>query len=252
MFPKVCQAIIESPKSIDANDFFNRIFYDVKYTDYLFSLPMGAGKTYLMAAFIYLDLYFAVNEPNNPAFAHNFMVFAPSGLKSSVIPSLKTIQRFDPVWIIPEPAASELKRMLIFEVLDESSTAKKSNKIKNPNVQKIAIHQPYESMMGFVAVTNAEKVILNHIALENGQIGIFDKETKDKEERAANELRHTIGKIPHLAIYIDEVHHAAKDEVKLRAVVHRWTEGSNITGVIGFSGTPYLQTRDEGITKSCG
>ena len=86
---------------------------------------MGAGKTYLMAAFIYLDLYFAVNEPNNPAFAHNFMVFAPSGLKSSVVPSLKTIQRFDPAWIIPEPAASELKRMLIFEVLDESSTAKK-------------------------------------------------------------------------------------------------------------------------------
>ena len=27
-----------------------------RYTDYLFSLPMGAGKTYLMSAFIYLDL----------------------------------------------------------------------------------------------------------------------------------------------------------------------------------------------------
>lgn len=57
---------------------------------------MGAGKTYLMAAFIYLDLYFAQNEPNNPAFAHNFMVFAPSGLKSSIIPSLKHIKEFDP------------------------------------------------------------------------------------------------------------------------------------------------------------
>lgn len=244
IFPKVCQAIIKYPKDINARDFFNQIFYDVKYTDYLFSLPMGAGKTYLMAAFIYLDLYFAVNEPDNPAFAHNFMIFAPSGLKASVVPSLKTIQRFDPSWIIPEPAASELKRMLIFEVLDESSTAKKSNKIKNPNVQKIAIHQPYNLMMGFVAVTNAEKVILNRIVLENGQIGIFDRETNDKEEQAANELRHTIGKIPHLAIFIDEVHHAARDEIKLRAVVHRWTEGGNITGVAGFSGTPYLPTRE--------
>ena len=27
------------------------IFYQVTYSDYLFSLPMGAGKTYLMAAF---------------------------------------------------------------------------------------------------------------------------------------------------------------------------------------------------------
>lgn len=242
--PKVCQAILKDPKSVNAREFFNQVFYEIKYTDYLFSLPMGAGKTYLMAAFIYLDLYFAVNEPDNSAFAHNFMVFAPSGLKASVVPSLKTIQRFDPAWIIPEPAASELKRMLIFEVLDENSTAKKSNKIKNPNVQKIAIHQPYESMMGFVAVTNAEKVILNRLTLENEQIGIFDRETNDKEERAANELRHTIGKIPHLAVFIDEVHHAARDEVKLRAVVHRWTEGGNITGVIGFSGTPYLHTRE--------
>ena len=39
------------------NQYFKKIFYDVNYTDYLFSLPMGAGKTYLMAAFIYLDLY---------------------------------------------------------------------------------------------------------------------------------------------------------------------------------------------------
>ena len=40
-----------------------------------------------MAASIYLDLYFARNELHNPAFAHNFMIFAPSGLKSSVVPA---------------------------------------------------------------------------------------------------------------------------------------------------------------------
>lgn len=28
---------------------------------------MGAGKTFLMSAFIYLDLYFAMNEPYNKA-----------------------------------------------------------------------------------------------------------------------------------------------------------------------------------------
>ena len=118
-------------------------------SDYLFSLPMGAGKTYLMAAFIYLDLYFAENEPDNPAFAHNFIIFAPSGLKSSVIPSLRTIQNFDPSWVIPEPAASNLKRKLIFEVLDQNKSASKSNKTKNPNVQKIAIHQPLQELFGF-------------------------------------------------------------------------------------------------------
>ena len=122
---------------------------------------MGAGKTYLMAAFIYLDLYFALNEPTNPAFGHNFIIFAPSGLKSSVVPSLKAIQNFNPAWIIPEPAATDIKRMMSFKILDHAKTAKKSNKTQNPNVQKIANHQPLSELFGLVAVTNAEKVILD-------------------------------------------------------------------------------------------
>ena len=80
------QQIRKEPEIIDCHAFFHKAFYDLSYTDYLFSLPMGAGKTYLMAAFIYLDLYFARNEPKNSAFAHNFIIFAPSGLKSSRCP----------------------------------------------------------------------------------------------------------------------------------------------------------------------
>ena len=148
------QQMKEHPQSIDYWRFFKDVFYNVTYTDYLFSLPMGAGKTYLMAAFIYLDFYFANNERNNTSFAHNFIILAPSGLKTSVIPSLKTIQNFDPSWVIPEPAATNIKRLMIFEVLDQVKTDKKSNKIKNPNVQKIAKHQPLNELFGLVAVTN--------------------------------------------------------------------------------------------------
>ena len=189
--PKLEQQIRKEPESIDCHAFFHKAFYDLSYTDYLFSLPMGAGKTYLMAAFIYLDLYFARNEPKNSAFAHNFIIFAPSGLKSSVVPSLKTIQNFDPTWVIPEPAASELKRMISFEVLDQSKTAKKSNKTKNPNVQKIANHQPLSELFGLVAVTNAEKVILDRIQESQGQINLFE-ESDDEKDRQANELRNLI------------------------------------------------------------
>lgn len=236
--------IRKDPESIDYEIFFREAFYGVSYTDYLFSLPMGAGKTYLMAAFIYLDLYFARNEPNNPAFAHNFMIFAPSGLKSSVVPSLKTIQRFDPTWVIPEPAASEIKRLLSFEVLDQSKTAKKSNKTKNPNVQKIANHQPLSELFGLVAVTNAEKVILDRIQEKAGQISMFE-ESDDEKDRQANELRNLIGKLPALSVFIDEVHHAVSDEIKLRAVVNKWAENQTINSVVGFSGTPYLEKAEK-------
>lgn len=46
-----------------------------------------------------------------------------------------------------EPAATDIKRMISFEVLDQSKTAKKSNKTKNPNVQKIANHQPLSGVV---------------------------------------------------------------------------------------------------------
>lgn len=232
--------IRKDPESINYDEFFRAVFYKVSYTDYLFSLPMGAGKTYLMAAFIYLDLYFAKNEPHNQAFAHNFMILAPSGLKSSVVPSLKTIQRFNPAWVIPEPAASEIRRQISFEVLDQSKTAQKSNKTKNPNVQKIANHQPLSELFGLVAVTNAEKVILDRIQEQEGQISMFE-ESDDDKDRQANELRNLIGKLPGLSIFIDEVHHAVSDEIKLRAVVSKWAEHRTVNSVVGFSGTPYLE-----------
>jgi len=238
------EQIKDAPDSIDYETFFKEAFYNVSYTDYLFSLPMGAGKTYLMAAFIYLDLYFAMNEPDNPAFAHNFIIFAPSGLKSSVVPSLKTIQNFDPAWVIPEPAASEVKRTLTFEVLDQGKTANKSNKTKNPNVQKIANHQPLHELFGLVAVTNAEKVILDRVQEKNGQITLFE-DSDDEKDRQANELRNLISKLPALSIFIDEVHHAVNDEIKLRAVVNRWAEDGAVNSVIGFSGTPYLEKAEK-------
>lgn len=243
--PELEKVIKSQSGRINYEDTFKKIFYGVNYTDYLFSLPMGAGKTYLMAAFIYLDLYFALNEPDNPAFAHNFMVLAPSGLKSSIIPSLKNIQEFDPTWIIPEPTASNLKRMIKFEILDEQKSAKKSNLVRNPNAQKINNHQPLEDLMGLVAITNAEKVILDRVG-ENENASLFSQEEAARI-RIANELRDIIGRIPHLAVFIDEVHHAADGEIKLRQVVGEWTEKHSFCGVLGFSGTPYLE-KAESVT----
>lgn len=242
--PALEKILRDDPAKIDAEKVFHKIFYNVKYSDYLFSLPMGAGKTYLMAAFIYLDLMYANQEPENPAFAHNFLVLAPSGTKSSIVPSLRTIEKFNPAWVVPEPLASQLRRIVKFETLDADATAAKSNQVKNPNVQKIARFQPYDEMFGVVLVTNAEKVILNKVALDES--GLLIPFTEEEKASLANELRATISKIPSLAIMIDEAHHTASqsnrdDEVKLRAVVNSWAERENgVNSVLGFSGTPYL------------
>lgn len=245
--PKLEEYIKTHAETIDYNQIISKIFYDVDYADYLYSLPMGAGKTYLMAAFIYLDLYFAQNEPDNPVFAHNFMIFAPSGLKTSILPSLKNIMRFDPSWIFPEETAIQLKRQVKFEVLDEASSAKGSNIIKNPNAQKINTHLLSGDTFGLVAITNAEKVILNRaendlLTLE--QLSMFPEDERNMILKG-RVLRRVIGNIPHLAIFVDEVHHVTDGDIKLRRVIDKWTENQNFKYMLGFSGTPFLETADK-------
>ena len=243
LLPDLEKFLTEHAGEVDCDSVIKRLFYDVEYPDYLFSLPMGAGKTFLMAAILYLDLYFAQNEPNNKAFAHNFILLVPSGLKTSIIPSLKTIENFDPAWVLPEPAASSVRKLIKFELLDQPKSARKSNKARNPNAQKVSQHQPFEDVMGLVIVTNAEKVVLDQVKIN--PTGQLFPPTEDEKDKAANELRNLIGKIPNLQILIDEVHHAATDDIKLRQVVNGWSAGGNVNGVLGFSGTPYLSPAEE-------
>lgn len=238
-YKELKEEIEKNYQTLDFKEIFRNFFHNIDYANYIYSLPMGAGKTFLMSAFIYIDLYFAMNEPYNKAFAHNFIILAPSGLKSSIVPSLKKIKDFDVTWIFPEPIASNLKKTLKFEILDAVKTDKKSNKIKNPNVAKIAQYQPYKDMFGVILLTNAEKVILDRVKIENEQLQM-DFDTDDIVSKVANELRETIGKIPNLAIFIDEVHHVADEEIKLNKVVTNWNRTGNINEVVGFSGTPYL------------
>lgn len=233
LLPEIQKSITDNPEALDYDTIIKDLFYRVNYPDYLMSLPMGAGKTFLMAAFIYLDLYFAQNEPDNRAFAHNFLVLIPNGLKSSIVPSLKSIANFDPSWVLPEPAASQIKALLKFDVLDVPKSGKKSNTARNPNAQKVnacLATNPF----GQVFLVNAEKVILESFN-ETATIEGVDKPD------TTNELKSLFGKIPHLSLLIDEVHHAATDDIKLRQAVNYWHAQGNITTVLGFSGTPYLQ-----------
>jgi superfamily II DNA or RNA helicase len=236
LLPELEKLIVDKPTELDYETIIKSIFYNVRYSDYLMSLPMGAGKTFLMAAFIYLDLYFADNEPENKCFAHNFLVLIPSGLKTSIVPSLKTIENFDPSWVLPEPSASKLKKLLKFDVLDAQKTGKKSNSTRNPNAVKVNACLP--NPFGQVFVVNAEKVILESFRFDAQTEIVYDT---DEEKDTANDLKRLFGQIPNLTILIDEVHHAATDDIKLRQAVNYWHSKGNITTVLGFSGTPYLQ-----------
>lgn len=240
--------IAKDPSSIDYEAVLKKLFGDISYADYLFSIPMGAGKTWLMAIFVYLNLYFAVNEPGNKIFAHNFAVVVPAGLKSSIIPSLKDIQDFDPSFIFPPETAKQLKRLVKYEVLEDSNSAKGSNTVKNPNAVKVQSHQPFDILMGLVLITNVEKL---YDKIDNSeQFPSFydtlpeDEKKKWMEVKLANELREVIGKLPGLCIMIDEVQHAKDESLRIVQVVSQWVKDADFNSVLGFSGTPYFTKPD--------
>lgn len=243
--PELERFIRHHAREIDYEQVLRDIFYKVTYSDYLFSLPMGAGKTYLMAAFIYIDLYFAQTEPCNPIWAHNFLILAPSGLKSSIVPSLRSIQDFDASWLFPPATAASLRRRMRFEVLDEQKGAKNTTVVRNPNARKVIQCMDDGAMMGLVAVTNAEKVILDCWDKRYENPGLLSDD-EFRQLVVANELRGVIGKVPYLSVFIDEVHHASDGEIKLRQVVTGWAaENKSFCNVLGFSGTPYLDKAEK-------
>lgn len=147
--------------------FLKDLFHNFNYPNYLYSLPMGAGKTYLIACFIYLDLYFSDLLPNDRRFAENFIVLAPHSKKTAILPSLKTIKDFNPERLFEKSVAGKLKNMVHIEILDALSSAVKDKlQSRSPNLEKLNRLMQTKNK-GLVFITNAEKVVLERYSDEN-------------------------------------------------------------------------------------
>jgi len=239
-------------KKINWEQVLDDLLYDYEYPNYLFSLPMGAGKTYLMACFVYLDLYFANLYKKDKRFAHNFVVLAPTASKTAILPSLRTIKNFNPEWILPKPEAKKIKQVAQIEVLDALSSQRKDKlQGKNPNLEKVnRLLQTQD--FGLVFITNAEKVILERYEerdkllvknLRKGQKNLLNNKELS-EITKSNKLRERLSEIPFLTVILDEVHHAyknKKEDKKSREAVNILNQNKNIVSVLGFSGTPYVR-----------
>ena len=230
----------------DLADGLRKMLRDFSYPNYLFSLPMGAGKTWLMSAFACLDLHFSRMLPGDPRFARNFVVFAPHAQKTAILPSLKTMRDFDPEWILPPAAAAEVRGEMRVEILDSPRAGKNDTRVNNPNLEKVN-RLARDDARGLVFVTNAEKVVL-----ERPEAGGEYQARMGAREWAAvqktNDLRERMADIPALAVFLDEVHHAyagaGGGEKKLREAVNVLGRRGNLRAVLGFSGTPYVKSEE--------
>ena len=94
------------------------------------------------------------------------MIFAPSGTKSSIMPSLRNIMRFDPSWVIPEPEASRLRRLVTFEILDQQKTAKDSNQIKEA-VNASIVGVQFDDSTKYVVINYANRQVAKVVSQRN-------------------------------------------------------------------------------------
>ena len=233
------------------NELLDELLHDFTYSNYLFSLPMGAGKTFLMACFIYIDLYFAMLFRNDKRFAHNFVVFAPHSAKTAILPSLRTIRDFNPEWILPTSDAEKIRQLVTIEILDSLSSNRRDKLHgENPNLEKVnRLRQTRE--FGLVFITNAEKVVLERYdAIDQRMLDqedfFYDKKKADEVSKT-NHLREALSQIPYLTVILDEVHHSyggsGNGQKKLRQAVYILNQYGNVTSVVGLSGTPYVRSR---------
>jgi len=226
------------------------LLHNYNYPNYLFSLPMGAGKTYLMACFIYLDLYLANFYKKDKRFAHNFIVLAPQSSKTAILPALQTIKNFNPEWILPKNESDKLKRIIQIEILDVLSSQRKDKlQGNNPNLEKVNRISQTKNF-GMVFITNAEKVVLERYDEKDKMYvdpkGLYYNEKKAGEILKLNELREKLSDINHLGVILDEVHHTygkneEQEDKKLRTAVDILNQNKNVVCALGFSGTPYVR-----------
>lgn len=243
--------LINDPRNDKWGAFLDELLHNFEYANYLYSLPMGAGKTFLMACFIYLDLYFADIYENDERFARNFVVFAPHAAKTAILPSLRTIKDFNPEWILPKNDAEKLKCRITVEVLDGLSS-KRKDKLhgNNPNLEKVNRLKQVQDF-GLVFITNAEKVVLEKIdgkdEIYTDPASPFYADKKAAEIKKINALREALSQIPSITVILDEVHHAYAgdddNEKKLRRAVGIINQNQHVNAVIGMSGTPYVKKR---------
>ena len=90
------------------------------YPNYIFALPMGTGKTILMATCIFYEFLLADKFPKDAAYCHNALVFAPD---RTVLQSLKEIQTFDLGLVVPTEYVNFLSSHVQFHFLEEAGTA---------------------------------------------------------------------------------------------------------------------------------
>ncbi|MBD2169253.1 DEAD/DEAH box helicase family protein [Calothrix membranacea FACHB-236] len=229
------------------------------YSNYIFALTMGTGKTILMATCIFYEFILANKFPKDRKYCHNALVFAPD---KTVLQSLQEIQTFDMKKVVPPEYDNFLTSHIQFHFLDEAGATltvldKSRFNVIISNTQKIILKRqhkektPIEKLMG----SGKPDYQTNSVYAQNADLFGFDQ-LDDEDSLTSNQRFEKLRRIEQLGIYIDEAHHAFGNQlandmgIKQTATSLRLTvdelaaslerAGTHVVACYNYTGTPYV------------
>lgn len=224
--------------------------YQEDYTNYIFALTMGLGKTVLMATCIFYEFLLANKYPKDKRFCQNALVFAPD---KTVLQSLKEIQTMDKSKVVPPEYAPFIEANIRFHFLEEAG---------------VTLGTIDDSKFNII-ISNAQKIILKKKnKQDNATIKFFKdttpapalggmfagmEEADEPTELIDNQRFKKISRLPQLGVYVDEAHHlfganfSAKkkkdgtvDKSSLRVTINELAKATDIVACYNYTGTPYV------------
>ena len=228
------------------------------YSNYIFALTMGTGKTILMATTIFLDFLLANAYPKDKRYARNALVFAPD---KTVLESLREIQTFDRTLIVPPDYARVLDALITFHFLEDTGTTLtvldgSSFNVVISNTQKIILKRQNKEASPTEQLLKSGKPGYQRNGAFAEAADLYKFDDLDETELSTNQRFEKLRRLGHLAIYVDEAHHAfgnklesdlnrttrAKTSLRLTidelALEHQ-RAGRAVVACYNFTGTPY-------------
>lgn len=229
------------------------------YPNYIFALPMGTGKTILMATCIFYEFLLANKFPKDPKYCHNALVFAPD---KTVLQSLKEIQTFDMGLVVPAEYVNFLSSHIQFHFLEESGTAlstidqSRFNVIIS-NTQKIILKRQHKEKSASDRLFKSGAPTYKPGTVYEEFADLYDFDTPEKEaDLTLNQRFQKLTRLKQLGIFVDEAHHAfgtklagdmgqQKSKTSLRLTIDELAASlekleTRVCACYNFTGTPYV------------
>jgi hypothetical protein len=229
------------------------------YPNYIFALPMGTGKTILMATCIFYEFLLANKFPKDPKYCHNALVFAPD---KTVLQSLKEIQTFDMGLVVPAEYVNFLSSHIQFHFLQESGTAlstidqSRFNVIIS-NTQKIILKRQHKEKSASDLLFKSGAPTYKPGTVYGEFADLYDFDTPEEEaDLTLNQRFQKLTRLKQLGIFVDEAHHAFgtklagdmgqhKSKTSLRLTIDELAASlekleTRVCACYNFTGTPYV------------